>query len=77
MDADGDGLDNVCEYKWGLYVESVALEGLPTHGENASAAQSWTKTDPNNPDSDGDSCQMVGRLAINVHGVEIIVELIH
>ena len=55
MDADGDGLDNVCEYKWGLYVESVALEGLPTHGENASAAQSWTKTDPNNPDSDGDS----------------------
>ena len=55
MDADGDGLDNVCEYKWGLYVESVALEGLPTHGENASAALTWTKTDPNNPDSDGDS----------------------
>ncbi len=55
MDADGDGLDNVCEYKWGLYVESVAIEGLPTHGENASAAMTWTKTDPNNPDSDGDS----------------------
>ena len=48
-----------------------------TPWRNASAAQSWTKTDPNNPDSDGDSCQMVGRLAINVHGVEIIVELIH
>ena len=53
MDADGDGLDTG-EYKWGLYVESVVIEGYH-YGENASAAQSWTKTDPNNPDSDGDS----------------------
>ena len=55
MDADGDGLDNLCEYMWGNLLETVLIEGLPTHGENASAAQSWTKTDPNNPDSDGDS----------------------
>ncbi|MDG1535983.1 MAG: hypothetical protein P8Q45_02025 [Candidatus Thalassarchaeaceae archaeon] len=55
MDADGDGLDNLCEYMWGNLLETVLIEGLPTHRENASAAQSWTKTDPNNPDSDGDS----------------------
>lgn len=55
MDADGDGLDNLCEYMWGNLLETVLIEGLPTHRENASAAQNWTKTDPNNPDSDGDS----------------------
>ena len=55
MDADGDGLDNLCEYMWGNLLETVLIEGLPTHRENASAALNWTKTDPNNPDSDGDS----------------------
>ena len=55
MDADGDGLSNLCEYMWGNLLETVAREGLPTHGENASAAANWTKTDPNNPDSDGDT----------------------
>ena len=71
MDADGDGLDSqkVSEDKWGLYVESVALEGLPTHGENASAAQSWTKTRIQIIQIPmAIPCQMVGRLAINVHG---------
>ncbi len=54
-DADNDGLSNLCEYMWGNLLETVLREGLPTHGESASAAENWTKTDPNNPDSDGDS----------------------
>ena len=54
-DADNDGLSNLCEYTWSNLLETVLREGLPTHGENASAALSWVKTDPNNPDSDGDS----------------------
>ena len=55
LDADNDGLSNLCEYSWGNLLDNVLREGLPTHGENASAAESWVKTDPNNPDSDGDS----------------------
>ena len=54
-DADGDGLSNLCEYMWGNMLETVLREGLPTHGETAEAAINWTKTDPNEIDSDGDS----------------------
>ena len=54
-DADGDGLSNLCEYMWGNLLETVLREGLPTHGETAEAALNWTKTDPNEIDSDGDS----------------------
>ena len=44
MDADGDGLDNLCEYMWGNLLETVLIEGLPTHRENARAALNWTKS---------------------------------
>ena len=54
-DADGDGLSNLCEYKWSNLLETVLREGLPTHGESSQAALNWTATDPNNVDSDGDS----------------------
>ena len=54
-DADGDGLSNLCEYMWGNLLETVLREGLATHGESSEAAANWTKTDPNNIDSDGDT----------------------
>ena len=54
-DADGDGMPNLCEYMWESYVAD-ALDGkmIETHNETPEAAASWVKTDPNNPDSDGD-----------------------
>jgi hypothetical protein len=55
LDADGDGLSNLCEYKWGALLDQVLRDGLPSHGETSEAAENWTKTDPNNIDSDGDS----------------------
>ena len=54
-DADGDGLSNLCEYRWGEIIEDVIREGLPSHGESNESALSWTRTDPNNVDSDGDT----------------------
>ncbi len=54
-DADSDGLTNYCEYQWELLLLDAQVNGLSSHGESAEAAQNWTKIDPNNPDSDGDS----------------------
>ena len=54
-DADSDGLSNLCEYQWELLLQAALADGLPAFGETAEAAASWTKIDPNNPDSDGDS----------------------
>ena len=54
-DADSDGLTNLCEYQWEQLLQVALVDGLPSHGETAEAAASWTKIDPNNPDSDGDS----------------------
>ncbi len=54
-DADGDGLNNLCEYQWEMLLQSALQNGLPAYGESAEAVASWTKIDPNNPDSDGDS----------------------
>ena len=54
-DADGDGLSNLCEYKWGEIIDDVIREGLPSHGESNESALSWVPTDPNNVDSDGDT----------------------
>ncbi|MDE0857320.1 MAG: hypothetical protein OSA38_01985 [Candidatus Poseidoniaceae archaeon] len=55
-DADRDGLPNLCEYQWSL-VRGAALEGLllESHGETPASAESWSMSDPNNIDSDGDS----------------------
>ncbi|MFQ3344067.1 MAG: hypothetical protein ACKVI6_03200 [Candidatus Poseidoniales archaeon] len=54
-DADGDGLDNICEYRWSNLLDLTLREGLPTHGETSEAAKNWTHTDPNSIDSDGDT----------------------
>ncbi|MEC8353875.1 MAG: hypothetical protein VXZ47_06010 [Candidatus Thermoplasmatota archaeon] len=55
-DADGDGLQNLCEYQWSQ-LKYQAMEGLllESHGENISGAENWTESDPNNIDSDGDT----------------------
>ena len=55
-DADRDGLANICEYQWSV-MRDLALNGdfVETHGESPSAAETWAETDPNNPDSDGDT----------------------
>ena len=55
-DADGDGLQNLCEYKW-TQVRLQSIEGLllESHGENSTNAELWAVADPNNVDSDGDS----------------------
>ena len=54
-DADADGLANLCEYNWQLYVEEgLAGNLLESHGESAEGVANWSLTDPNNPDSDGD-----------------------
>ncbi len=55
QDADGDGLDNVCEYEWSNLLDQAKREGLASHGESSDAANNWSYTDPNNIDSDGDS----------------------
>ena len=54
-DADNDGLANLCEYQWSLMVDQ-GLSGnlLEDYGESAQSASTWTRTDPNNVDSDGD-----------------------
>ena len=44
-----------CEYQWELLLLDAQVNGLQSHGESAEGAQNWTKIDPNNPDSDGDS----------------------
>ena len=54
-DADSDGLTNICEYQWELTLQAGLESGLPSYGESIEAIQNWTKIDPNNPDSDGDS----------------------
>ncbi|DAC52120.1 MAG TPA: hypothetical protein D7H97_00610, partial [Candidatus Poseidoniales archaeon] len=38
-----------------MLLQVAINDGLPAYGESAEAAASWTKIDPNNPDSDGDS----------------------
>ena len=55
-DADGDGLQNLCEYQWSQ-LKYDAMQGLllESHGENVSNAENWTESDPNNIDSDGDT----------------------
>ena len=55
-DADGDGLQNLCEYQWSQ-LKYQAMEGLllESHGENITFAENWTESDPNNIDSDGDT----------------------
>ena len=55
-DADGDGLQNLCEYRW-TQVKQQAVAGLllESHGENSTDAELWSDSDPNNVDSDGDS----------------------
>ena len=55
-DADGDGLQNLCEYRW-TQVKQQAVAGLllESHGENSTDAELWSDSDPNNIDSDGDS----------------------
>ena len=54
-DADGDGLTNLCEYRWQLILATAQNYGLSTHGESMEAAMNWTAVDPNIVDSDGDS----------------------
>ena len=55
-DADGDGLLNLYEYEWGLTLELArAGELAESHRELPSYAMDWVATDPNNPDSDGDT----------------------
>ena len=55
-DADGDGLVNLHEYKWGNVVElGLAGELIESHNELPEYVANWSKTDPNNPDSDGDT----------------------
>ena len=54
-DADGDGLSNVCEYRWEKLRSDSILTGMPSHGESAENVQNWTPTDPNSVDSDSDS----------------------
>ncbi len=55
-DADGDGLVNLCEYRWTELLAS-ARDGafFDSHGESAISAAAWTPLDPNSIDSDGDS----------------------
>ena len=53
-DADGDGLNNLCEYKWQLVLDEAQLNGLASHNESSDAAQNWVSTDPNLKDSDMD-----------------------
>ena len=38
-------------------MRDLALRGdmVDTHGESPDAAEAWFETDPNNPDSDGDT----------------------
>ena len=54
-DADGDGLDNLCEYQWSIILENALVEGIESHGESNDSATLWVPTDPNSVDSDGDS----------------------
>ena len=54
LDADGDGLKNICEYRWSNLLDSTIKNGLLSHGETSEAAENWTHTDPNSVDSDGD-----------------------
>lgn len=55
-DADGDGLLNLYEYEWSLILEEARNgELIESHGEMPSYADDWFATDPNNPDSDGDT----------------------
>ena len=55
-DADGDGLQNLCEYQWSqLKYEAMAGSLLESLGENTTFAENWTESDPNNVDSDGDT----------------------
>ena len=54
-DADGDGMTNLCEYRWQLILETARTFGLETHGESIEAAMNWTAVDPNDIDSDGDT----------------------
>ncbi len=55
-DADQDGLTNYCEYQW-TTIREAAISGTYalSHGEQGIAALNWSKGDPNNVDSDGDS----------------------
>ena len=55
-DADGDGLINICEYRW-TQTRQLAIQGelLETHGESPESALNWSESDPNNIDSDGDT----------------------
>ncbi len=55
-DADGDGLANLCEYRW-TQARLQAIDGLllESHGENSTSAELWSIADPNNIDSDGDT----------------------
>ena len=55
QDADGDGLSNLCEYRWSNLLDLTLREGLDSHGESAEAALNWSRTDPNSIDSDGDT----------------------
>jgi len=54
-DADGDGLDNLCEYEWSIIRENALLGGLESHGESNESVALWVPTDPNSIDSDNDS----------------------
>ena len=54
MDADGDGLDNLCEYEWQQVLEQAQAENLTSHNETTDGAANWVATDPNLVDSDGD-----------------------
>ena len=55
-DADGDGLLNLYEYEWELIID-LGMKGelQESHNELPSSVQYWVPTDPNNPDSDGDT----------------------
>ena len=54
-DADGDGLSNICEYKWESLRTKSLTTGIQSHGETKSYIENWTATNPNSKDSDNDS----------------------
>ncbi len=54
LDADGDGLANLCEYNWTRDRDLTIAGTLKMFNEDSESALNWSLSDPNLIDSDGD-----------------------